>query len=438
MLESLLGFLSFVLGPVQPQTLNASNLSSWINAAQIAVLNEPILNPDPVAVAAVQRHLALLQAQGLPIEGNGVWIQAGNQVLAEHQGRVPMSAASLTKIATTLAVLDAWGPDHEFETQVSTTGSIEDGVLQGDLVIQGSGDPFFVWEEAIALANSLEQAGVKRVEGDLIIAENFIMNFETDPITAGDLLQQGFDADLWTGEIAAQHGTLPAGTPRPRLAIGGSVRAATAAELNGQTLKPLVRHQSLPLAEVLKAMNIYSNNVMSEVLADQVGGARVVAQKAAKAARVPQEEIQLINGSGLGEANRISPRAAVAMLIAIQRYLEPQQLNVADLFPVIGRDGGTLAGRQIPVASAVKTGTLNAVSSLAGVVPTRDRELIWFAIINLGPGDLQGYHQQQDLILQTLALHWGPASPVPPSLTPSDRPNRDSNRLGAASRNQQL
>jgi len=40
-------------------------------------------------------------------------------------------------------------------------------VLQGDLIITGSGDPFLVWEEVIALGNSLNQLGIKRVTGNL-------------------------------------------------------------------------------------------------------------------------------------------------------------------------------------------------------------------------------------------------------------------------------
>ena len=38
----------------------------------------------------------------------------------------------------------------------------------------------------------------------------------------------------------------------------------------------------------------------------------------------------------------------------------------------------------MPTATVMKTGTLNDVSALAGVMPTRDRGLVWFAIINRG------------------------------------------------------
>ncbi|NJR60842.1 MAG: D-alanyl-D-alanine carboxypeptidase [Cyanobacteria bacterium CRU_2_1] len=357
----------------------------------------------------------------------------GDQVLAEHLGTTPLSAASLTKIPTTLVALSQWGPEHQFETIVSTNGRVQSGVLQGNLVIQGGSDPLFVWEEAIALSNALNQLGIQRVTGDLIITGDFAMNFETNPITAGNLLKQGLDTNLWTAEIEAQYQQMAPNTPRPQVAIEGTVRVATASDAD-RSVTPLIRHQSLPMVNILKGMNIYSNNIIADMLAKTLGGANSVAQQAAELAYVPPEEIQLVNGSGLGEANRISPRAATAMLITIQQYLQPRQLNVSDIFPVIGRDGGTLQGRQIPQGSVLKTGTLDEVSSLAGVVPTHDRGLIWFTVINLGSGDLSLLHAQQDLLLERFQKAWNPPSPFPPSIQPN-RAWQDSYQLGASDRN---
>jgi D-alanyl-D-alanine carboxypeptidase/D-alanyl-D-alanine-endopeptidase (penicillin-binding protein 4) len=183
-------------------------------------------------------------------------------------------------------------------------------------------------------------------------------------------------------------------------------------------------------------MNIYSNNAMSEMLADSLGGAPKVAQIAAQAAQMPLDEIQIDRGSGLGVENRISPRAVVAMLMAIQRYLQAHQLTIADLFPIAGQDGGTLAGRRTPASAIVKTGTLNEVSAFAGVLPTRDRGLVWFAIIDLGAGDIGTFHAQQDQLLETLQDAWGKPLPLPVAVQPSDRNRNPINWLGAASRNQ--
>lgn len=434
-MELLSSLLSLFLGGPPEVGAQAVNWPMVINETTVDSLIVEVAEPDPLATVAMQQHLEALAGQGHAADRQGVWVRSGDQVLAENMGTVPLPAASLTKIPTTLVALTTWGPDHQFETIVSATGPIEAGVLQGDLIVHGQSDPFFVWEEAIALGNALNQAGIQQISGDLVISGNFAMNFETDPVTAGTFLKQGFDFNLWTDEVETQYQQMPPATPRPRITLAGTVRVATDADR--EQAKPIVQHRSLPLINILRGMNIYSNNIIADMLADTLGGASAMAQQAAAAANVPPEEIQLINGSGLGEENRISPRAVTSMLISIQKYLQPRQLSIADVFPVIGRDGGTLNGRNIPQGSVLKTGTLNAVSSLAGVIPTRDRGLVWFAIINLGAGDLQFFHNQQDFLLQKLQTAWSADTTLPPTITPN--PDRlKTFQLGAADRNQQI
>ena len=95
--------------------------------------------PDSVVQTAVHKYVNDVASQG---EAQGHGFQSGEAVLAQYQGTLPLPVASLTKIATTLAALHAWGPTHHFGTIVSTTGPVRNGVLQGDLVIRGGGDPF--------------------------------------------------------------------------------------------------------------------------------------------------------------------------------------------------------------------------------------------------------------------------------------------------------
>ena len=167
-----------------------------------------------------------------------------------------------------------------------------------------------------------------------------------------------------------------------------------------------MRHKSLSLGEILRQMNIYSNNYIAQMLADALGGAGEVISIAEGVASVSSGDISLINGSGLGEENRITPRAVCQMLIAIERLLKDDSLSVVGLFPVAGRDlVGTMKNRAIPLGTAIKTGTLNRVSALAGVIPTRDRGRIWFAIIN-GGSQTEYFRREQDRLLQRLADHW--------------------------------
>ncbi|MBS0018357.1 MAG: D-alanyl-D-alanine carboxypeptidase [Arthrospira sp. SH-MAG29] len=371
-----------------------------------------IERPDPAVEAIVQQYLARLSSRGISSASQGVWIEAGPFTVAHHRGDIPLSAASITKIATSLAALQTWNVNHQFETIIGATGPIENGVLQGDLVIVGGGNPFFVWEEAFSLGYALNQLGIRQVQGNLAIAGNFSMNYESEPQLVGNLLRESLDSRLWQSEAASQYVRSGSGLPKPQVQILGSVQYITPPS----NLQPLIRHRSLSLAEIIKQMNIYSNNPISEMLAQTLGGAEVVRRLAAEAAGVSVDEIRLINGSGLGHENQISPRASVAMFIALDRHLRDTDLTVADLLPVSGRDLGTLEYRRIPPHSAVKTGSLFDVSALAGAIPTRDRGVVWFAIINRATG-LDALRDDQDWLLQQLVNYWGASDVLPITLT---------------------
>ena len=50
--------------------------------------------------------------------------------------------ASVLKVVTTATALDLLGPDYRFATKVGYTGTVDkDGILQGNLIIRGGGDP---------------------------------------------------------------------------------------------------------------------------------------------------------------------------------------------------------------------------------------------------------------------------------------------------------
>ncbi|NJR76409.1 MAG: D-alanyl-D-alanine carboxypeptidase, partial [Scytonema sp. CRU_2_7] len=215
-------------------------------------------------------------------------------------------------------------------------------------------------------------------------------------------------------------------------AIAGTVKVE--AQPNPQRAV-LIRHLSLPLKQIIKEMNVYSNNDIAEMLAESVGGYSVVQSTAAKLARVPDAEIQLINGSGLGPENRISPRGVCAMLMAMQQEAVARNLTLADLFPMSGFDHrGTMHARHMPAGTVMKTGTLRDVSALAGVMPTRDRGLVWFAILNRGT-NVSGFRAGQDQLLQRLVQKLQVAPGVPASLTPHSTIN-SLPELGTTSRNQ--
>lgn len=459
--------------PPETQPVMVGNLSGWVQSSNANRLLEPLYSPNPLAVSAVTKHINALEASGLPTEQQGIWFQSGRTVLAEHQGMEPLPAASLTKIATTLVALHAWGTHYQFETLLSYRGTVDGGVLDGDLIVQGSGDPFFVWEEAIAMGNTLNEMGLHTITGDLIISGSFAMNFQAEPDVAGILLRQGMNAEMWPFEAQQQFAAMAPGTPRPSVtiqgqvlvrpefsAIEGAVRnegaqdhllsgngileddGAAGIVASGEAIAPaypdqlpLVRHQSVPLIEMLRQMNIYSNNFMADALANGVGGASFVAKQAAVITGIPEREIQLINGSGLGVDNRLSARAASVMLMSIHGMLARSNWSVADVFPVAGLDAGTIQTRDLPNYSAVKTGTLATVSALAGAIPTDDveQDVVWFSVINWG-SDLEGLRDQQDSLLKDLRQQGTTAGAIARSDTQRGRDLE----LGAPERNEIL
>lgn len=393
------GFLLNLLGG-GTEPITSVPLVSWQNEPIFALPTDP----DPEVTSIVESYLQNLSKRGLKPDGQRVAIETEWADLAEHNSDTAASAASLTKIATTLAAVETWPLDHRFETKFYRVGEIRDGVLVGDLMIEGGGDPLFVWEEAIATGNALEEMGIREIKGDLVVTGNFAMNFKTDPLKAGEFFKQGIDRSKWSSETKKAFETLPKGTKAPSVKISGGVRASGEVPANATAL---FRHRSLTLTELLRQMNIYSNNVMSEMLADLVGGTSAVDSIATRSTGVREDEIQLINGSGLGVENRISPRAVIEMMKVLDKKLADGPVKLADLFPVGGRDTkGTMKWRAIPKGVMIKTGTLAQVSALAGVIPTKERGQVWFVIMNSGSSDIEGLRNRQDEVLQALDRHW--------------------------------
>ncbi len=402
-----LGLFAFLIGgssprPLQPFGLNVLPLqpewrSPWL----------PGLIEDSKLEALIANYLAGLSQKGLAAKDQGIWIAAQGAVVAQHGGTTPLPAASLTKLTTTLAALGTWSLDHRFETLVGFTGRLENGVVYGDLVLKGGGDPLFVWEEGIVLANHLQNLGIQRVTGDLLVLGPFTMNFEEDPQDSLTNLKQVMTTTTWPRAAWQAYSQLDSGTAQPNLVIAGSVRPVTSLEPNSAP-NWLVRHQSLPLVAILKAMNIYSNNVMAQMVADLVGETTDLVTRASTLAALPPGELSLVNGSGLGMENKMSARTAVALMVALQQQLSYQGYSISDVLPVAGQDIGTLVDRRLPPTAAVKTGSLAQVSALAGMVPTATQGPVWFAIINRG-WNITDLRAEQDTLVQAIQDRWGAA-----------------------------
>lgn len=99
------------------------------------------------------------------------------------QPDLPVNPASLTKLLTTYAALELLGPAWAWNTPVWLNGSVRDGVLEGDLVIKGTGDPKLVVERLWLLLRRVQQLGVQEIRGDIVLDRSA---FNVPPQHPGD------------------------------------------------------------------------------------------------------------------------------------------------------------------------------------------------------------------------------------------------------------
>src|SRR5216684_4140367 len=95
--------------------------------------------------------------------------------------------ASSIKLATALAALKTYGPEHRFLTSLWASGKIDQatGMLNGDLIVAGR-DPSFHYEHAVMLARELNELGIRAVSGKLIVSPGFTMNFDWSTRRSGE------------------------------------------------------------------------------------------------------------------------------------------------------------------------------------------------------------------------------------------------------------
>lgn len=314
------------------------------------------------------------------------------RVVSESSSNFTFNPASNVKVATAYAVLKTFGPDFRFATDVWTDGTVDKttGVLHGNLYVSGK-DPMFNLEHGVALAYELNRLGIRSINGDLVVTDNFSLGYNTSsPRSAQSLIalmdmskRSPAASRSWLNHLtyAGKSGQVT-GTPTVSFSGASYVQAMPS------NVRLLFRHESAPMREILKVTLCYSNNFLSERLGDMIGGPYAVARSVQLGAGVAPEEFQLQTSSGLG-INRVTPRAMMRLLRVLRNDLARYRMTFMDIMPVAGMDQGTLANRfdtTFATGSVVgKTGTLGntdgGVSALAGEINTRNGRLL-FVIFN--------------------------------------------------------
>jgi D-alanyl-D-alanine carboxypeptidase/D-alanyl-D-alanine-endopeptidase (penicillin-binding protein 4) len=116
--------------------------------------------------------MAALQHAGVPTSSISVVVQRIDRpappLLAWNSNQAMMPASTM-KLVTTWSGLSILGPDYTWLTLAYADGTVQDGVLHGNLYIEGSGDPKLVPEQLIDLVQRIHQAGIQSIQGDLIL-----------------------------------------------------------------------------------------------------------------------------------------------------------------------------------------------------------------------------------------------------------------------------
>jgi D-alanyl-D-alanine carboxypeptidase/D-alanyl-D-alanine-endopeptidase (penicillin-binding protein 4) len=331
--------------------------------------------------------------------------------------------ASSIKLATALAALKTFGPEHRFLTSVWASGKIDraTGTLNGDLIVAGR-DPSFHYEHAVMLARELNELGIRAISGRLIVSPGFTMNFDWSTTRSGEQLRDALDTtrrstaamQAWTDERklvndAVSLRTVPSVVVLGEVAVGAAPPEASA----------LLTHKSSKLVDILKVVLCYSNNFMAERIGDTVGGPQTVRAMLLEKLKINADEFFISSTSGLG-ANRVTPRAMMKILRGLSEELRQHKLSLSDILPVAGIDPGTLEDRftaDIARGSVVaKTGTLartdGGASSLVGQMQTRSGRVVLFVILN-EHGSVLRFRQNQDDIVAAIQNSFGGPAPFP-------------------------
>ncbi len=459
-----------------------------------------------VAVCALGAA-AQAQAQGLPAQVDAalalakvprdavsvlvVDTQGGRPPRASHRADVAMNPASVVKLVSTYAALDLLGPATSWRTPVYLDGTVQGGVLTGNLHIQGQGDPTLVAERLWLLMRRVRGLGIERISGDIVLDRAAFMlppidpgGFDGEPLrpynAAPDALLLNYKSVVLTfnvdrannqarvhvnpplvgvsipetvplanGGCGDYRGGLRADFSDPaRIRFGGSYPAACQErvwpvalpdpggfaaravggmwrEVGGQ-LGGVVRDGPVPvqagvpvfeiaspsLAEVIRDINKYSNNVMAQQLflslslpwtrtngqggtstststgtstgtgAASFEASREVLRSWWRARFGGLEPPLLDNGSGLSRNTRISAQALAGMLQAA--WQSPQMPELMASLPIAGVDGTMRRNRSRAAGSAhLKTGSLRDVVAVAGYVHAGSgRRYILVALVN--------------------------------------------------------
>ncbi|MGZ5311177.1 MAG: D-alanyl-D-alanine carboxypeptidase/D-alanyl-D-alanine-endopeptidase [Solirubrobacterales bacterium] len=330
--------------------------------------------------------------------------------------------ASNMKLFTTATALSLIDPAEQFETRLAAAGDFGDGVVRGDLILVGGGDPSLTSQGLARLAAQARAAGLTRVQGRLLYDESVFDRKRAIPqpgISGGRFAELGrlsglsFESGRSANPARSAALSLISILRRRGVTVSRKTAPGTAPDSPAPE-QELGEITSSPLAALADSTNTFSINFYAEMLvkliaADERGrgttkGGIAEIKEFAAAAGAP---LRAVNGSGLSRTDIATPQAVGALLA----HMLTREEEVRDAFLrslAVAGGSGTLAGRMRGSAAQGncigKTGTLTGVSALSGYCEVAPDRFVVFSIL-MNRVDIGRAHVAQDRMAALIARY---------------------------------
>jgi D-alanyl-D-alanine carboxypeptidase/D-alanyl-D-alanine-endopeptidase (penicillin-binding protein 4) len=332
-----------------------------------------------------------MESRGIKVSA-GIWDLDTGKLLEGQQMDQALVPASTTKVISTYALLKSLKPNYVLETEL--WGTLAGGVVQGDLVFKGVGDPYLTSERLWLMAQDLKGRGITRIQGHIRLDqsaydgqhygngwENTSLN-TTPPILP---LSVNFNRDE-QGTILQDPEPLAVQTIT-RIFRETGIQVLDQPGREGEMTK-ILAFQSPPLRALVQDINKYSNNFMIEMLLKRFGdgswprGVQRIQSFYKDALDLGPDKIAITDGSGLSKDNRLSARTLVTVLRAAWNDYEVGPEFVSSL-KIIGGEPWELSVKDPNLAWRIrcKTGHLSGVTSVCGYMQMPDGKRRVFAIL---------------------------------------------------------
>ncbi len=118
----------------------------------------------------------LVNTSGIPKKDISIYIkEAGNsnRVVASLNANTPRTPASVIKVLSIYAAVLKLGFNYRWPTQFYTAGRIASGVLRGDLIVKGFGDPTLSDKDLPGLVAQIKAKGIRKITGNIVIDRSY-------------------------------------------------------------------------------------------------------------------------------------------------------------------------------------------------------------------------------------------------------------------------